>query len=242
MTRTAASGRIAGALILIGLGALVLLGEWLRVDIWHVGWPFIVIAIGAACFAAMLARGRGAGGGFAIPGSIITTAGGMLFVENNLHNYRTWAYGWPLIVVAIGIGLVMMGMWDRQTGARTAGVLVAGLGAVLLAINGVATAGHILVWVHGGEIIGGILLVLGGLSRRHWSPRAGLRVHYRVRLCEPPPPIFGPRKEAPRLRACYSWLRLERLLASWRSTPYGQARYHWRSHKLTAPDNNLLNA
>lgn len=164
MTNTNPASRIVGAVILIVVGVLLLVGQGMHGNIWNMGWPFIVIAVGGALFAAMVARGRGQGGALAVGGSIVTTAGAILFVENNLRFHEVWTYGWPLMVIAIGVGMIIRDTWNNQPGALRAGGIVALVGIVLLGVNSVANLGRIFNWVNGGEIVGGVLLVLGGLA------------------------------------------------------------------------------
>jgi hypothetical protein len=106
-TRT---GVIGGA-ILVALGAIFLAQELLSFDPGRYGWPFFIIGPGLLLFVGMLLGGRGAGG-FAVPGSIVTTVGTMLFVQNLTGRFETWAYSWALIPTAVGVGLMIAGHWD----------------------------------------------------------------------------------------------------------------------------------
>ncbi len=66
---------------LIGLGIIFILGQVLRVDIMNFLWPVFILAFGAAFFIGMVAGGR-ATGALAVPGSVITTVGLILFFQN----------------------------------------------------------------------------------------------------------------------------------------------------------------
>lgn len=164
MNQANLSSRIVGAAILIAVGVLMLVGQGLSVNIWTVGWPFIIIAVGAALFIGMLARGRGEGGALAIPSIIIMTAGGILFVENNLNNHQVWTYAWPLMVIAVGAGLLLKGFWNGESKSLLSGTIVAVVGVVLFGGNLLTNGGRMMLWIGNGELIGGIALVLGGLA------------------------------------------------------------------------------
>jgi hypothetical protein len=122
-------------LILVGLGVLFLLEQFLRIDIWAFAWPFIIIAFGGLFFVGMVTGGKSAGG-LAIPGSIISMIGLILLYQNTSGYWETWAYAWTLIITAVGIGMFIMGVWSGQEGARRAGVSVAGVGVVLFLVFG----------------------------------------------------------------------------------------------------------
>ncbi len=66
---------------LIGLGILFLLGQVLSINIMGFLWPVFILAAGAAFFIGMAMGGR-AFGALAVPGSVITTVGLILFFQN----------------------------------------------------------------------------------------------------------------------------------------------------------------
>lgn len=120
---------IWGGVLLIGLGLVFLLGQLLRFNVWRFIWPFFIIAAGLTFFAGMFAGGRAAGA-LALPGSIITTVGVILFVQNTFGIWGTWAYAWGLIIAGVGIGLLIFGRQSSLPELRQAGrvVLAVGLG------------------------------------------------------------------------------------------------------------------
>src|SRR5207247_9594211 len=71
---------LGGLLVLIG--AILLAGQFVRVDIGHYGWPFFVIAPGILIlFVALTARGA-VREGLAISGSIVRVSGLIVLVQD----------------------------------------------------------------------------------------------------------------------------------------------------------------
>ena len=128
------AGRIFGGLVLIGLGVLFLLLQVFDFEFWSIGWPFIIILAGLLFFLLMVLGGRRAGG-LAIPGSVVTTVGLILFFQNSTDNFQTWAYAWTLITVAVGVGRMIQGAWTNESRTVTEGRRVVGVGLVLFLLG-----------------------------------------------------------------------------------------------------------
>ncbi len=104
----ARTGLVGGA-ILVALGALFLAQELFSFDPGRYGWPLFIIGPGLLLFAGMVLGGRGAGD-FAIPASIVTTVGLILFTQNLTGHFQSWAYAWTLVApTAVGLGLALYG-------------------------------------------------------------------------------------------------------------------------------------
>lgn len=129
------AGSALAGVVLIGLGVLFLLGQFFNFSAWRYLWPFAVVAFGALFFAGMVAGGKSAGG-LAIPGSIITMIGLVLFFQTLTGHWESWAYGWTFIVIAVGLGLFIMGWWTGEAERRRSGLRVAAIGFVLFVIFG----------------------------------------------------------------------------------------------------------
>ena len=93
MRRHDARQGLVGGAILVALGAHFLFRQVFDFDLGRYGWPLFIIGPGLLLFAGMAVSGRGAGG-LAIPASIVTTIGLLLFVQNATGYYESWAYGW----------------------------------------------------------------------------------------------------------------------------------------------------
>jgi hypothetical protein len=130
------SGALIGGALMIAFGLLALAGQLLRnVFNWTWLWPFSIIAFGVLFFVVMLAGGRRAAA-FAIPGSIITGIGLILLFQNLTGMWETWSYGWTLILMAVGIGITLMGLWEQNPDRQLAGLRVLRVGFILFVIFG----------------------------------------------------------------------------------------------------------
>ncbi len=115
-------GSIIGGSILIFLGLMVLLAQGFPgFNFWGTLWPVFIIALGAVFFVGMLAGGRSAAG-LAIPGSIITVIGLMLLVQSLTGYWESWAYSWTVILIAVGLGIFLMGVYAGNQRSRRAGL------------------------------------------------------------------------------------------------------------------------
>jgi hypothetical protein len=129
-------GSLVGGALLIIFGALALLGKifW-NLDFWGTFWPFFIIGFGLLFFVGMFAGGRSVSG-LAIPGSIITTIGLMLFYQNLTNHWESWSYGWTVILMAVGLGIFIMGAWGQNATQRAAGLRVLRIGVIMFIIFG----------------------------------------------------------------------------------------------------------
>ncbi len=130
------TGSLIGGILLLVFGTLTLLGQIFKgFDFWHIFWPFIVIGFGAMFFVGMFAGGRSVSG-LAVPGSIITVIGLMLFVQNLTEHWESWSYGWTVILMSVGLGIYIMGWWGDDQGQRRAGWNLIRIGLVLFILFG----------------------------------------------------------------------------------------------------------
>jgi hypothetical protein len=122
--------------VLIALGLLTLAGQVFRgFNFWGTIWPFFVIGFGALFFVGMFAGGKSSAG-LAIPGSIITSIGLMLFLQNLFGHWESWAYGWTVIIMSVGLGIFIMGWYTDDSSQRQNGLGVIKIGAILFVIFG----------------------------------------------------------------------------------------------------------
>ena len=136
MNKSRNAGALIGGLVLIAIGILSLLGQVFRqINFLETFWPLIIIGVGAVFFAAMFAGGRSVSG-LAIPGSIFSAIGLMLFYQNLTGHWESWAYSWTVILMAVGIGIYIMGAWGGRSEQRQAGLRVLRIGLVMFVIFG----------------------------------------------------------------------------------------------------------
>ena len=95
-------------------------------------WPLFVIVPGLVLLAASFAASGEAGVGLAIAGSIVTTVGLILAVQEATGLYSTWAYAWALVAPgSVGVGLLLYGTFTGRQDLASAGLRTAGVGLAL---------------------------------------------------------------------------------------------------------------
>src|SRR5262245_12297984 len=95
-------------------------------------WPLFIIVPGLVLLAAAFAAGGEAGGGLAIAGSIVTTVGLIMAVQEATGLYATWAYAWALVAPgSVGVGMLLFGTFTGRPDLVTAGLRLAGIGLAL---------------------------------------------------------------------------------------------------------------
>ncbi len=127
--------RIVLSVLLILLGLAFLASEvagWVGIPI---TWPLGILAVGGLLFLFMLLGGRGLGV-LAIPASIVTMLGAIFWVQERFNLYQTWAYAWALIIVAVGFGLLIYGLWSNLPELRRSGWKTMQVGIILFLIFG----------------------------------------------------------------------------------------------------------
>jgi hypothetical protein len=155
---------IVGGSILILFGLLALFGQLFRgFDFWGRLWPFIIIGFGALFFVGMFLGGKSVAG-LAIPGSIITVIGLMMLVQSLTGYWESWSYSWTVILISVGLGIFIMGLWTGSESERRSGLRIMEIGAILLIVFGSffelifsAGRGRTL----GGFVFPGLLVLLG---------------------------------------------------------------------------------
>jgi hypothetical protein len=122
--------------VLIGLGAILLLGEIFNFRLGFFLWPFFIIVPGLAFFYFMAQGGKNAAP-LAIPGSIITTIGLLLLYQSVTNHWESWAYAWALIFpTSVGIGLYITGLRGENEAMRRTGQGFIRVGLILLVLGG----------------------------------------------------------------------------------------------------------
>ena len=159
---------VIGALFVL-IGAILLAGQIVRVDIGHYGWPFFVIVPGLLIlFVALSARGA-VSEGLAILGSVVTVTGLILLFQDATDHYESWAYAWALVFPgAIGLGMILYGLTASRPGNVRAGTRLGGIALVLFLLGaaffeGVIGIGGYQLDHTAGVVLGVIIIALGAL-------------------------------------------------------------------------------
>jgi hypothetical protein len=130
------AGALVGGALLILFGLLALLTQLFSgFNFWGSFWPFLIMGFGAMFFVGMFAGGKSVAG-LAIPGSIIMVVGLMLFIQNLTNHWESWAYGWTVILIAVGLGILIMGLYADNESQRQSGLRVIKIGLVMFIIFG----------------------------------------------------------------------------------------------------------
>lgn len=118
--------------VLVALGILFLIGR----IVGGFGWPLFVMAPGLVLLLVALMGPRSAAG-LAVPGSIVTMVGLVLFAQDATGRFETWSYAWGLVMAAVGVGIFLQASIEDRPGGQREGVRLATLGLGLFAAFGV---------------------------------------------------------------------------------------------------------
>src|SRR6266550_2260362 len=158
---------LGGLLVLIG--AILLIGQFVRIDIGHYGWPFFVIAPGVLLIVVGLAARGAVSEGLAITGSIIAVSGLILLYQNATDHFESWAYAWALVFPgAIGLGMSLYGWRAGRPGNLRTGARLAGIGLVVFLVGAAFFEGVIGIGGYhldhtAGVAVGAIIIALGAV-------------------------------------------------------------------------------
>jgi len=157
-TNRSNTGALVGGTLLIAFGLLSLAGNVFRGFNWGFLWPFLVIGVGVLFFVAMFAGGKQAAG-FAIPGTIVSGVGLVLLFQNITQHWESMSYFWTLIILFVGIGIYIMGVYGNDAGQKKSGAGVMKVGLILFIIFG---SFFEMIFSSFGNLIFPILLILLG--------------------------------------------------------------------------------
>ncbi len=151
---------IVGGLLLILLGLFFLAYQvmperlaWLRLEM---GWPLIVVAVGAGLLVFGLLVGAP---GMAIPACIVAGIGFILYWQNATGNYETWSFAWTLIPGFVGVGTILNGLLG---GGKLRDALEGGFWLILISLVMFAIFGSFLGGLNlFGPYWPGLLILLG---------------------------------------------------------------------------------
>lgn len=129
----APAGMVLG-IILVVVGCLFLALHVADISLGSRAWPLWLIVPGIAMLLGSLAIPARGGLGLGVPGAILATVGGILWVQDTYGVYGTWAYAWALVAPAApGVAMLLYGgvRGDRDLAADGLRTLLTGLGLFL---------------------------------------------------------------------------------------------------------------
>ena len=152
--------------ILIVIGGAFLVANVVGFDL-DVAWPAFVVVPGLVLFISAFLLPPQPGTGLAIAGSIVTTVGLVLAVQDAADAYASWAYAWALVAPAsVGAGMTLYGFLRGQPNLVRAGVPLLGIGLALFV--GFALFFEGVIGLSGepvllaGDVLPVVLIALGG--------------------------------------------------------------------------------
>src|SRR5258708_861714 len=95
-------------------------------------WPLYVVGAGALILATGLLTGQPR---MAIPASLVAGIGGILYYQNQTHDWQSWSFLWTLIIGFVGIGNIITALLGDEVQRNLGrGVNLLVISAVLLLI------------------------------------------------------------------------------------------------------------
>ncbi len=147
------SSLVFGALLIV-LGVLFLVGQWLRIDVGQWGWPFFIVLPGLALVSIGLGLREHASEPLVVVGTVVTAVGLLLFYQTMTGHWASWAYAWALIApAAFGVGKLIYGRVNNDRAAVTEGTRIAGVGLIIFL---------------GGLVFFELILGIGGFGLQGW--------------------------------------------------------------------------
>ena len=138
-------------------------GNW---EIWALAWPLLVLAVALGFgLSAIFMRVPG----LAIPAIIIGANGLVLGFCNLMGLWGAWAILWPIEPLAVGLGLLVVGIANRSAGTNLAAMIllgIAGIGFFVTSFVSVFNETILRFAVPGMLVLTGILLVGMNFLRR----------------------------------------------------------------------------
>ncbi len=114
---------LAAGLVLILLGALFLLVQFVPELQLMISWPLIIVGVAVFLLVIGLLTGEP---GMAVPACVVGGIGGLLYWQNATGNWESWAYAWTLIPGFVGVGIILSGLFggERRQAVRGGGWLI----------------------------------------------------------------------------------------------------------------------
>ena len=162
------TGRIVTGVLLVLLGGLWLIGQF--VGRWVVAdfWPFFLILGGLIFYAFFFMRSERPAGyeGMLFPGTYLIIIG-LLFLLMNLIGWQNMRYAWPTFVFGVALSLAAMYLFGQQGVEQKRAELLSAVKilAIISAVLYLVAIGGIYLWPVA-LIIVGLAIIISGLIKR----------------------------------------------------------------------------
>jgi LiaF transmembrane domain len=101
----------------IAIGVALLITNLFGFPLINILWPGFVLAPGLILLwpaYSSTPEQQNRLGFLAVPGAILVTVGTLLFIMNLTNHFEAWAYSWPLLLAAVGWGLMYMKRFEPE--------------------------------------------------------------------------------------------------------------------------------
>jgi hypothetical protein len=162
-------GSLVGALVLIILGAVFLILNFIPDVGFEELWPviFFVTALGFYLPAVIWPESRRGLAALYIPGSMLLVMGAAFLYNTLSGDWGVWAFAWLLIPLGIGLGMTLaawVGSWNQPVGE--VGIWIMVLNAVGFGLFGTLFGEPFIKAFGSGMVLaGGVLMLLRGYLR-----------------------------------------------------------------------------
>lgn len=162
-------GNLAVGILLILVGGWLLAAQFFpQLKFWNtidLPWPFWIVVLGAALLVLGLLTGNPE---MAVPATIVTGIGGILWYQSLSGDWGSWIYLWALIPGFVGVGILLAGLLEGSFRARLSnGLWLIVISLVLVTVFGfLFGSGMISIYWPVALIAIGLLLLVQPLLRR----------------------------------------------------------------------------
>lgn len=164
-------------LVLLGIGLVILAGEWIRSWIADLGvspelvawWPMLLVILSLFFLVPALAGRQRARlrAGMSIPGALLAGLGGALLYTSLTDRWDAWSYLWSVFPFSLGLGMYAAGWIADAPAFKWIGSAVAAGGVLAYLAFATALGGEAFRLVAAVGIIAlGAALTVGGLADR----------------------------------------------------------------------------
>ncbi len=123
--------------ILIALGIFFLLEQAFDFRLGHYIWPFYIIVPGLLLCGFALSTDGESGEVLIGVGSMVTMTGMLLFYQNTMDHFQSWAYAWALVApTSVGLGQILYGSLKNRSQTVRRGKQLSTIGIGIFLVGG----------------------------------------------------------------------------------------------------------